>query len=139
MTTHRSLNKLEFKAHMSIHNKAEVPETEEREGNYTHDRFGKKHCVNESDGSSRIRRKKRGTIVPLFLLSVGSLTAPHTLGAAEATAKDRLHVAVESQPLDELMANDRTTTPEEPFAFFRDKDTSIGLNEDGDPNMSVRF
>lgn len=42
MTTHRSLNKLEFKAHMSIHNLVEVvPEKKPQTGHYTRDRFGK--------------------------------------------------------------------------------------------------
>ncbi|MGH7197231.1 MAG: hypothetical protein ACREH5_00605 [Candidatus Omnitrophota bacterium] len=48
MTTHRSLNKLERKAHMSIHNKVEVLEAvERRETSFTRDRFGKKHGVSK--------------------------------------------------------------------------------------------
>ena len=51
MTTHRSLNKLERRAHMSIHNKVEVPEAgEPRQTSYARDRFGKKHGI--STGAS---------------------------------------------------------------------------------------
>ncbi|MBI3252852.1 MAG: hypothetical protein HYZ52_06050 [Candidatus Omnitrophica bacterium] len=45
MTTHRSLNKLEFKAHMSIHNVVEVKDEESKEKGFTRDRLGKKHPV----------------------------------------------------------------------------------------------
>lgn len=47
MTTKRSLNKLERKAHMNIHNTKEVVEETEGLSNYTRDRFGKKHPVNK--------------------------------------------------------------------------------------------
>ena len=42
MATHRSLNKLEFKAHMSLHNFVEVTEDEAGEERFTRDRLGKK-------------------------------------------------------------------------------------------------
>ena len=49
MTTHRSLNKLERRAHMSIHNKVEVFEVQElRQTGFTRDRFGKKHGISKS-------------------------------------------------------------------------------------------
>ena len=52
MTTHRSLNKLEFKAHMNIHNVMEVADDEcsEKWLSYTRDRFGKEQKVTV-DGS----------------------------------------------------------------------------------------
>lgn len=47
MTTHRSRNKLERKAHMNMHDILEVPDSETlpRETNYTRDRFGKRHRI----------------------------------------------------------------------------------------------
>ena len=54
MATHRSLNKLEFKAHMSMHNFVEVPEEEVQGSNSTRDRFGKKHNLNDADGKRRL-------------------------------------------------------------------------------------
>src|SRR5262245_33911698 len=69
MTTHRSLNKLEFKAHMSIHNMKEVEEGEAHDLNATRDRFGKKHQLSEPTGESRLtRRKKRAGKAALALL-----------------------------------------------------------------------
>ena len=46
MATHRSLNKLERKAHQSLHDMVEVHEDEEfKTGGATRDRFGKRHLV----------------------------------------------------------------------------------------------
>ncbi|MBI4433065.1 MAG: hypothetical protein HY592_06285 [Candidatus Omnitrophica bacterium] len=46
MTTHRSLNKLEFKAHMSIHAMVEIKdEPGGVNGAFTRDRLGKRHPV----------------------------------------------------------------------------------------------
>ncbi len=45
MAAHRSLNKLERKAHMSIHNHLDVAEESALVSSYTRDRFGKKHDV----------------------------------------------------------------------------------------------
>ncbi len=51
MVTHRSLNKLERRAHMSIHNTIEVVAAEELDSSHTRDRFGRKHKVaGEEDG-----------------------------------------------------------------------------------------
>ena len=50
MVTHRSLNKLEFKAHMSIHNKVEVLlDKKPKTGRSTRDRFGKLHDVKPAE------------------------------------------------------------------------------------------
>ena len=45
MVMHRSLTKLERKAHMNIHVVAEWTEPEEPVAGYSKDRFGKKHKV----------------------------------------------------------------------------------------------
>jgi len=49
MVTKRSLNKLERKAHMNIHDTKEVVDEAEVPSHYTRDRFGKKHKVGKSD------------------------------------------------------------------------------------------
>jgi hypothetical protein len=49
MTTHRSLTKLERKAHMSIHNTAEVRDENAPEMAYTRDRFGKRQSILKKD------------------------------------------------------------------------------------------
>ena len=46
MTTHRSLSKLERKAHQSLHTLVEITEEKEfRSGGATRDRFGKQHMI----------------------------------------------------------------------------------------------
>ena len=49
MVTHRSLNKLERKAHMNIHNTVEVTGNEMESKSFTRDRFGKKQSVQKND------------------------------------------------------------------------------------------
>ena len=54
MTTHRSLNKLERRAHMSIHNKVEVFDVQElRQTGFTSDRFGKKHGISKGTSDKK--------------------------------------------------------------------------------------
>ena len=129
MTTHRSLNKLEFKAHMSIHNKVEVSDGQARDCNHTRDRFGKSHKVSELDIRTRVRRVKQA----LVLLPVALLAGPFAYAAHPNT-----DVQVESGPIDELV-DKKMCPPEERFAFYRDNEKSLEINEDGDPNMNVRF
>ena len=45
MVTHRSLNKLERKAHMNIHNTIEVSDEDKASKSFTRDKFGKKQAV----------------------------------------------------------------------------------------------
>lgn len=48
MTTHRSLSKLERRAHQSLHTLVEIPDNNEQEfvsGGATRDRFGKRHNI----------------------------------------------------------------------------------------------
>ena len=141
MTTNRSLNKLEFKAHMSIHNKVEVPEGETHDSNHTRDRFGKNHRLQESDGSPRIRRRLQKAALCLVAVPLtATLTAVGAVWAEGLTSKPKdVNIRVESEPLGELMLDQKAPPPEEKFAFYTENDTSVGLNEDGDPNMSVRF
>ena len=49
MVAHRSLNKLERKAHMSLHNTVEVTGDEMDLKSFTRDRFGRKQVVQKKD------------------------------------------------------------------------------------------
>ena len=129
MTTHRSLNKLEFKAHMSIHNKVEVTDGTAQDCSRTRDRFGKTHQVTETDIKPRKSRAKKA----LLLLPLILFTNSFALAANHNT-----DVQVESWPIDELV-DAKIDPPEERFAFYRDNEKSLELNEDGDPNMNMRF
>ena len=57
MVTRRSLNKLERKAHMSIHNTKEVKSEEENLSSFTKDRFGKKHKIVSSENKGDRRHE----------------------------------------------------------------------------------
>ncbi len=139
MATHRSLNKLEFKAHMSIHNMADVREEECHEANYTRDRFGKNHRLAEEDGTSRLKKRspKLGAVVALVTLSL-----PVSLALADTRPVESgpgPNVRVESGDVDELWANHVTSGKKEPFGLPVDEKTSVGINEDGDPSLNMRF
>ena len=136
MSTNRSLNKLEFKAHMSIHNKVAVPDEETHESNYTRDRFQKKHRISDDEGSSRIRRIKKSLAVlallpaaQLFMCSVALMAKPNTdirVDSSELGGTDldsRLHV----------------NSDEDKFGIHVNESTAVGFNEDGDPNLSMRY
>ena len=133
MGTSRSLNKLEFKAHMSIHNKVAVLENETHEPHYTRDRFGKNHRI----GNSRIRRIKKNLLMLAFL-SAAHLLLDHALAMAQAGRNT--NVRVESSSLDKSALDAKLNAPQdEKLTFYKEGSTSIGFNEDGDPNMSLRF
>ncbi len=55
MTTHRSLTKLERRAHQSLHTLVEIPDQDNTEfvsGGATRDRFGKRHSIPKKDNAS---------------------------------------------------------------------------------------
>ena len=52
MVTRRSLNKLERKAHMNIHNTVEVTDEDKAAKSFTRDRFGKKQAVLKHEAKS---------------------------------------------------------------------------------------
>ncbi len=133
MGTNRSLNKLEFKAHMSIHDKVAVLENESHEPYYTRDRFGKKHRVRPS----RPPRTAVIGLVSLLLLVADLLLSQNSV---IAKAGGNTNVRVESSALDEstLDAKLNVAQTEKPF-FYQEGSASVGFNEDGDPNMSLRF
>ena len=131
MPTNRSLNKLEFKAHMSIHNFVEVPEGEAHEAKaFTRDRLGKKHLLVDENGDSRVGNlRKRPAILALafifFLAPAAQAKGPNT----QVSSNDPEVRSVSSWMND----NDRRPT------FYQSGSTAIGINNDGDPNLSTRF
>ena len=53
MVTRRSLNKLERKAHRSIHDAVEVTDEDKAAKSFTRDRFDKKQAVEKQDEPSK--------------------------------------------------------------------------------------
>ena len=139
MSTNRSLNKLEFKAHMSIHNMVPVSEEETHESsNYTRDRFQKKHRIAESDGSSRIRRVKKGLAI-LALLPAAQLFLHPGVLAAEAGRNTNIRVdssELEQRDLDSYL---RVNADEDKFGIYMNDSTALDFNEDGDPNLRMKY
>lgn len=151
MATHRSLNKLEFRAHMSIHNFKDVEEGEVHEfSRSTRDRFGKTHRLNNEDGSSRLRRSKN-TAILITLLSLSSFftTAVSFAGDAASSeglsasdslsARSNTNIRVETEGLDAHSWLNQKGEPEEKFGIPLNDSSAVGFNEDGDPSMSTRF
>lgn len=140
MTTKRSLNKLERKAHMNIHNTMEVVEGEMHpDACYTRDRFGKKQEINKDSRPFRLRPNKVSAAA-LLLLSITALTAwADAAPAPEPEPKKRnTDIQIESSHEDLSFLNQENKKKER-FRFYSDQKASIDINEDGDPNLNMRF
>lgn len=138
MTTHRSLNKLEFKAHMSIHNVADVPaEGSSASVCSTRDRFGRRHEIRPSE-RNRNGVRSGASVTLALLLTCAPAVAEEGSVSTGATLKSRsTNVTVDSdgrRPLWEGKA------PQEPaFAIPIDDKMALEINDDGDPNVNYRF
>jgi len=138
MPTHRSLNKLEFKAHMNIHNVVEVKEGESHDSNFTRDRFGKDHRLQNEDGTSRIRRSRRILKGMVWAVIFGSALCGHAW-ASESSPGRNTDIKVDSGDFDDLFLDQKLNPPQERFGLPVDGSTAIEINEDGDPNLNMRF
>ena len=148
MATNRSLNKLEFKAHMSIHNKVAVPDEEAHASSYTRDRFQKKHLISNDDGSSRlpdrraaVRRAKKSMLVLAIFAAAHIFLQAQTTMAAPGRNTD---IRVESSELGETDLDARLNShmgysKDEKFGIFMNDSTALDFNEDGDPNLRMRY
>ena len=142
MGTIRSLNKLEFKAHMSIHNSTEVKEEEAHEAQqFTRDRFGKKHALSSEDGSVRIKGLKKKLAVVLLL---GGLASPVLADSGEPVKHSNTNIQVNSEDLSSASLKHKLNSTGNPreeggAVFYKDDSHSFGINEDGDPALTTNF
>lgn len=141
MPTHRSLNKLEYKAHMSIHNTIDVLAAEEGgvdTSSYTRDRFGKKHDL--SDGDNRLRLVGRHVFLgsALVLALFSGVAAQADTSALGAIQKKGPNVQVSSSD-PEVRSVDSWMNKDDKPVIYQDGSSTVGFNEDGDPSMSTRF
>lgn len=140
MVTQRSLNKLERKAHMSIHNTVEVTGNEMDAKCFTRDRFGKRQALQKNDGQKDNAFIKEN-FVAVFLIGL-FFTTP-LFAAEEATGRSfsrkSTNVTVSSSDLEPFSLNEKTESNEERHKFYSDDKTSIDVNEDGDPNLNMHF
>ena len=143
MSTYRSLNKLEFKAHMSIHNFVEVPEEELHESRaFTRDRWGKKHLLADKNGDPRIGnlRKKPAILALAFLfLWAGALQAAEMASENGLVKKKGPNVQVSSSDPEVHSVDSWMNKDDDKPVIYKNGSASVGFNEDGDPNVSTRF
>ncbi len=141
MATHRSLNKMEFKAHMSMHNVVEMPEEEARGSHSTRDRFGKKHDLSDVDGKRLLLSSRQGVgrsrKILLFLIFLQAICL--TARSAESGARSRTNIQVSSSDQDLFSLDKKLNPPDEKAVFYQDQTHKVGFNEDGDPNISTQF
>ena len=143
MATHRSLNKLEFKAHMSIHDFTEVREEEAHESTaFTRDRLGKKHLLSDENGQPRVANlRKRPAILALalLLLAAPALYADAIDTEAGYVKKKGPNVQVSSGDAEVRSVSSWMNGNDPKPTFYQSGDTAVGFNNDGDPNVSTRF
>ena len=141
MPTHRSLNKLEFKAHMSIHNYTSVSPREEKLDvpAYTRDRFGKIHPLSGNDLRLCLVGRQVFMGTALLLASLAALPAAFADALIGPVGKKGPNVQVSStDPEVDSIDNWLDRQGERPI-FYDDGSMAMGFNEDGDPNVSHRF
>ena len=138
MTTHRSLNKLEFKAHMNIHNLIDVPDSEDNSSNFTRDRFGKKHALVDSQGKTRLKRSRlKISVSVVIFLCLFSLRAAFAETLSPSPKKGP-NFSVTSDDPEVRSMKDRMNSEGESYGIPMGSAT-LGLNEDGDPSLGTRF
>lgn len=128
---------MEFKAHMSIHDFVSVPEPGTGSSRYTRDRLGKTHEVRAkgAGGRTNVTRKTAAALAALIFLP--SLVFV-SLAYADAQKKST-NVQVDSRDLEPFSMDDRIGKREQKPQFYKDEEKTIGINDDGDPNVSMRF
>ena len=138
------MNKMEFKAHMSIHDVVDVKDQESQGSNFTRDRFGKNHRLQNEDGSSRIQRSRRKGGHPVikkalvWALALSSVVSARAFAESSSPGRNT-DIQVESTDFNDLLSDNKMDPPREKFGLPIDDYTYVELNEDGDPNLNLRF
>ena len=140
MGTHRSLNKLERKAHMNIHSTVEVTGNEMDAKCFTRDRFGKRQALQKNDGQKNNMFMKR-YLAGVFLIG---LCFAASLAVAEETddhfsSHKSTNITVSSSDLEPFSLNKKTESEEKRPTFYSDDKANIDINENGDPNLNMHF
>lgn len=140
MSAHRSLNKLERKAHMNIHNTVEVTGNEMDAKCFTRDRFGKRQALQKNDGQKNNMFMKR-VLAAVFLM--GLCFATPLAVAGETVGRSLSHkstnVIISSSDLEPFSLNKKTESEEKRPTFYSDDKANIDINENGDPNLNMHF
>jgi hypothetical protein len=94
--------------------------------------------LQDEDGTSRIRRSRRKINILAWTAVLNSILCNHAL-AVETLPKRNTDIKVESSDFDGALLDQKLSSPKEKFGVVVDESTDIGINEDGDPNLSMRF
>ena len=126
---------------MSIHNFTEVTEAETHEAkNGTRDRFGKTHVLSNEDGTSRVRIRNRRIKVLVLAVFLGSLGLTGAFAEETPAVRRNTDVQVGSESVDtNSWLDEKLNKPEDKFGIPIDGNTTVGINDDGDPNVGMRF
>lgn len=126
---------------MSIHNIVDVKESESHDSGATRDRFGKNHLLQNEDGSSRIQRSRRKFKIFVWaaLLSQFFCGQARSVESETPSVRRNTNITIEGTDFDDLFLDQKIITPQDKFAIPVDESTAIGINEDGDPNLNMRF
>ena len=126
---------------MSIHNHTEVREEETHQAqNFTRDRFGKKHSLSSQDGAARVRRLKKAVVL-IFLMT--GLSSPLWADSGGARKGPNTNIQINSSDLEPFSLDDKLNrmrhSKEEKAVIYKEGDSIIGFNEDGDPALTANF
>ena len=140
MVTHRSLNKLERKAHTNIHNTVEVTGNEIDARCFTRDRFGKRQALQKNDDQKNNVFVKR-YFAAVFLMGLCFATPLAEAGeaAGHSFSHKSTNVIVSSSDLEPFSLNEKTESKEKRLSFYSDDKANIDINENGDPNLNMHF
>ena len=118
---------------MSFHNTVEVKD-EARP--YTRDRFGKKHSIDNILENMKLTNEKKliKKILAgvLFLIIFGG-----PMVWAEGVKKT--NISIDSTDLGPLSINDKIKTKQDKPTLALDENVALGLDDDGNPNVGMRF
>ncbi|OIO36998.1 MAG: hypothetical protein AUJ72_05420 [Candidatus Omnitrophica bacterium CG1_02_46_14] len=79
------------------------------------------------------------SVVFLFVLLTGFSSAfADSLGSTSASRKGP-NITVESVPMESSFINDKTESGNKRPTFYSDQNSSVDINENGEPNLNMRF
>ena len=134
---------------MSIHDKVAVPDEETHDSSYTRDRLQKKHRISEEDGSLRLPVRHAGIrdvkkkLAVLALIPAAAQLFLHP-GTLMAEPRHNTDIRVDSSELEETDLDARINAKmgldkDEKFGIYMNESTALDINEDGDPNLRMRY
>ncbi len=79
------------------------------------------------------------TVIAIGLLIARSSKASEVDDSNTAAVHKNLKITVDSTQLDEKSLDEKTEPKDKRVVFYSDKDSSVDINENGEPNLNMRF